>query len=303
MARLDWKTAGSLLAVGCTTLVAWRMTAAADPEAPGYVRLRDARTPAAARPASPVRPVAATFAPAANGLQPVPMNLPAPAGTPAQSATPARAQAAPQNGPVVVWEGAPVEMTGNPVIDATKTAWMMKKAEVASTMYDAGFVQGGGAPCSDPNCPNCRGRRARSSDECDCEECQKRRHRHPKTWFGHAKSNAPCSGDGCLYGCNNGCEECCREHRHGSVVYPLNPWAYDRRDARVYSAQGYGIPLAVPLAPNVHFTYNYGWGIPSSRLTPLSRLQHPQPSLAPAPAAAPANGTVTPPVPVLTPAP
>lgn len=288
MARLDWKTAGSLLAVGCTTLVAWRMVAAADPAVPGYVRIRDARTPSDLRPAETVRPVAASVAAGANRLQPVPMTAPAPAA------------AAPQNGPVVVWQGQPVEMTGNPIVDATKTAWMMKKAEVAATMYDAGYVPGGGAPCGDPNCPHCRGRKARGSDECDCEECQKRRHRHPKTWFGHAKSGAPCSGDGCLYGCNNGCEECCRETKHGSVVYPLNPGYYDRRDARVYSAPGYGIPIAVPLAPNVHFTYNYGWGIPSSRLTPISRVQMPQPSFAPAPPAAPATPG---PAPVVTPAP
>jgi len=41
----------------------------------------------------------------------------------------------------------------------------------------------------------------------------------------------------------------------------------------------------VPMAPVVNHTYNYGWGIPSSRLTPVS---HP---VAPAQAeAAQANG-------------
>ncbi len=42
---------------------------------------------------------------------------------------------------------------------------------------------------------------------------------------------------------------------------------YDVRDAQAYSAQGYNIPIAVPLAPVVKQTYNYGWGLPSSRLT------------------------------------
>ena len=56
-----------------------------------------------------------------------------------------------------------------------------------------------------------------------------------------------------------------------SMVYPLNPHHVDRRDAGIYSAQGYGVPVTVPLAPNVEQTYNYSWGIPSSRLTPISR--------------------------------
>lgn len=50
---------------------------------------------------------------------------------------------------------------------------------------------------------------------------------------------------------------------------PMNVNYFDVRDARVYAAQGFGIPVAVPLAPQVDFTYNYGWGIPASRLTPI----------------------------------
>lgn len=37
-----------------------------------------------------------------------------------------------------------------------------------------------------------------------------------------------------------------------------------------YAAQGYGGPVSVPQAPNVRSNFNYGWGIPSSRLTPTS---------------------------------
>jgi hypothetical protein len=40
----------------------------------------------------------------------------------------------------------------------------------------------------------------------------------------------------------------------------------DPRDLRLYSAQGYNVPVTVPLAP-ICRTFNYGWGIPSSRLT------------------------------------
>jgi hypothetical protein len=58
---------------------------------------------------------------------------------------------------------------------------------------------------------------------------------------------------------------------HYHRTYPANPYYADDRDDDVYAAQGYGVPMAVPLAPNVRHTYNYGWGIPSSRLTPVSR--------------------------------
>jgi len=56
-----------------------------------------------------------------------------------------------------------------------------------------------------------------------------------------------------------------------SRVYPQDPHYFDQRDGQTYAAQGYGAPIAVPLAPVVGHTYNYGWGIPSSRLTPVSR--------------------------------
>ena len=58
------------------------------------------------------------------------------------------------------------------------------------------------------------------------------------------------------------------------LVYPVNPGYFDSRDGQVYAAQGYGGPVSVPLAPVVRHTYNYGWGVPSSRLTPIS---HPLP--------------------------
>ena len=61
-----------------------------------------------------------------------------------------------------------------------------------------------------------------------------------------------------------------------SMVYPLNPNAGDARDGQVYSAQGYGGPVTVPIAPVVHHQYNYGWGVPSSRITHLSNPLQPQ---------------------------
>ncbi len=85
--------------------------------------------------------------------------------------------------------------------------------------------------------------------------------------------------DGWCHGCFGFCH-CCdggsRCHfldaRCYSMVYPYNPWYFDRRDAQVYAAQGYGAPMTVPLAPNVTNQWNYGWGVPSSRLTPISRV-------------------------------
>ncbi|MBL8851981.1 MAG: hypothetical protein JNG89_20075 [Planctomycetaceae bacterium] len=67
---------------------------------------------------------------------------------------------------------------------------------------------------------------------------------------------------------------------HYQIVYPVNPWYFDGRDGQAYAAEGYGGPVSIPLAPNVRQQYNYGWGIPSSRITPISRplplgVEHP----------------------------
>lgn len=55
------------------------------------------------------------------------------------------------------------------------------------------------------------------------------------------------------------------------VIYPANPYYFDPRDGKVYAAQGYGMPVGMPLAPNVEHAYNYSHGTPASRLTPISR--------------------------------
>lgn len=57
-----------------------------------------------------------------------------------------------------------------------------------------------------------------------------------------------------------------------SRVYPQDVNYFDQRDGQIYAAQGYGVPIAVPLAPVVGHTYNYSWGTPSSRLTPISTV-------------------------------
>jgi len=70
--------------------------------------------------------------------------------------------------------------------------------------------------------------------------------------------------------CGEGCALVGRYH----ITYAADPGYADVRDSRLYSAQGYGVPVTVPLAPNVRHTYNYSWGIPASRLTPVSNPTH-----------------------------
>lgn len=81
-----------------------------------------------------------------------------------------------------------------------------------------------------------------------------------------------CLGKCCLIGPESGYG--CRflDMHWYNVVYAVDPWYIDRRDAQVYAAQGYGAPMSVPLAPNVTNQFNYGWGIPSSRITAISRV-------------------------------
>jgi len=81
-------------------------------------------------------------------------------------------------------------------------------------------------------------------------------------WF-HGKCGAEGSGHRRHEGPGRPLAGCYR------MVYPVDPGYFDRRDGQVYAAPGYGGPVSVPLAPVVNSTYNYGWGIPSSRLTPI----------------------------------
>jgi len=60
------------------------------------------------------------------------------------------------------------------------------------------------------------------------------------------------------------------------LVYAANPDYSDPRDSQLYAAQGYGVPISVPLAPTVRHTMNYSTGMPSSRLTPISNVVPPR---------------------------
>ena len=77
-----------------------------------------------------------------------------------------------------------------------------------------------------------------------------------------------CSLCGIGANANNGRHGLFGKYEH---VYALNPDYRDRRTGDVWASQDTGVPMAVPLAPNVRHTMEYGWGLPSSRLVPISR--------------------------------
>jgi len=88
-----------------------------------------------------------------------------------------------------------------------------------------------------------------------------RAHIHGKLAYFHPMGNG---GEGAPpFGCYN-------------VVYAADPNYSDPRDRQINAAQGYGVPISVPLAPTVRHTMNYSNGIPSSRLTPISNVVPPR---------------------------
>ena len=146
--------------------------------------------------------------------------------------------------PAYIHEGRPCHLTGNPIIDWCTVNKMKIHSAIMSRYY------------------NCKARR--KMDDCD-DDCRR-----------GGCNGGDCDKDGCSY-CGlpypNGCGgKGCAIIDHYSMVYATMPEYSDPRDGRVYSAEGFNVPVAVPLAPNVEYQYNYGWGIPSSRLTPVSRF-------------------------------
>ena len=63
--------------------------------------------------------------------------------------------------------------------------------------------------------------------------------------------------------CGQGCPPVGAYH----VTYADQPDYFDQRDTELYAAQGYGMPMTVPLAPHVNHAYNYSAGVPASRVT------------------------------------
>ncbi len=65
--------------------------------------------------------------------------------------------------------------------------------------------------------------------------------------------------------CGQGCPPIGKYH----MTYADQPGYMDPRDGQIYAAQGYNMPMSVPLAPNVNHAYNYSSGIPASRVTTI----------------------------------
>ena len=146
---------------------------------------------------------------------------------------------------------------------AKLTAASQRATQASFSKLSAGCApKSGCAPAKSSCCPK-KSAACRGCSQSNCDSCSghcRVRTLYPKSPFLHHHQK------GC---CGKGCPPA----KHYNLTYAANPDYFDQRDGKVFAAQGYGIPVAVPLAPNVGHTYNYGWGIPSSRLTPISRIQ------------------------------
>ena len=115
------------------------------------------------------------------------------------------------------------------------------------------------------NCPHCCGWLGDQWAQFNARNRQQgeilRAHCHGKMAYFHPMGNG---GEGVPpFGCYH-------------LVYAVDPGYSDPRDSQIYAAQGYGVPIAVPLAPTVRHTMNYSAGIPASRLTPISNVVPPR---------------------------
>lgn len=193
----------------------------------------------------------------------------------------------------VVHVGPEYEYTGHFLHDICTTMRMKTNAWCTKRRLQRQAESGCESDCDSHDCSlKCRLFGCRQGDNCNecegrgCSLCRK----HSRCDHCNGRGCNECGGDG---QCNlhDKLDNCLARHRkrygyfhptggggHGlpwaggyHMSYAVNPEHYDFRDGGVYAAPGYGIPMAVPLAPNVNHTYNYGWGIPSSRLTPVSR--------------------------------
>ena len=112
-------------------------------------------------------------------------------------------------------------------------------------------------PCQDP-CYGGRGRNGRGRRDGRnpnfAEKCQEKNNRLCDRLFGWMIPSGNCGQGSPWLG---------KYH----MTYADQPSYIDPRDTQLYAAQGYGMPMTVPLAPNVHHAYNYSSGMPASRIT------------------------------------
>lgn len=148
-----------------------------------------------------------------------------------------------------------------------------------------------GTDCADPSCPSedctegCRTEGCRTAGcGCGCSGNGKNYGLFGEL-FGGRQAKCSCyqcdyyrTGKGatlfdCLFGCKSPAGACGQgaplfgKYR---VTYAHKPDYADPRDGQPWAAQGYRMPVSVPTAPIVRYSYNYSHGTPASRLTPLS---------------------------------
>ena len=126
---------------------------------------------------------------------------------------------------------------------------------------DANGMNGGWGngcdPCQDP-CYGGRGRNGRGRRDgrnpSFADKCKESNNRVCDRLFGWMIPSGNCGQGSPWFG---------KYH----MTYADQPSYIDPRDTQLYAAQGYGMPMSVPLAPNVHHAYNYSSGMPASRIT------------------------------------
>jgi hypothetical protein len=107
---------------------------------------------------------------------------------------------------------------------------------------------------------------------CQCAMFRARNEEQSRIWHAHCKGKL-------AYFCPMGnCGQGVPPVGWYEMVYAADPNYFDPRDGQLYAAQGYGVPISVPLAPTVRHTMNYSSGMPSSRLTPISTVISPRTS-------------------------
>lgn len=147
--------------------------------------------------------------------------------------------------------------------------------------------------CPDYNCDSWNCDSGYNCDDCDYESGHRRRMltlcakaapkgslngaRYPKRWWRGQQANYHARNQrlsNTLFGwlVPSGCGgQGCPPVGKYQITYADQPDYADPQDGMAYGAQGYGIPVSVPLAPNVRQAYNYSWGTPSSRITQIGQ--------------------------------
>jgi hypothetical protein len=97
-----------------------------------------------------------------------------------------------------------------------------------------------------------------SKSRCSCDSCD---------YCGKGTSGSRSDKSRTLYNSTNKTVPFCGKYQ---ITYANQPSYADARDGMAWAAQGYGMPVTVPTAPVVRYSYNYSHGTPASRLTPLS---------------------------------